>query len=307
MKLAKRMEKSLSSKRARPPFRKMTSPQKPSSVPPALWRWARASSEKWEDAWLERLSFLGPGRAAVIGWPGSKSVRIEAFVDEKTGRKLVKNFGGRLSKTRDWTALPDQPRKPLHIRGKLTVHGDEKSFAAHSGRDVPLFIPAGMAFGTGEHATTASCLRMLCDVHATLPAGWRAIDAGTGSGILAIAAVKLGASEAEAFDFDPACVRITKANARANRTPMVRVSQQDALQWTAAAKAEVVMANLFSDLLIKVAPRLKRAMTRRGHLIFSGVLRAQLPEVTLAFERLGIELQRTVVRGKWCAGYGRLR
>ena len=267
-----------------------------------LWRWTRMSSAKWEEEWLERLQFLGPGRAVIIGWPGSRSVRIEAFVDEKNGRKLVREFGGRLTKARDWTMLADQPRKPLKIRGKLTVHGDAESFAKHKGRGAALLVPAGMAFGTGEHATTASCLRMLCDVAGPLPAGWTAIDAGTGSGILAIAAATLGAVDAEAFDFDPASVRIAKANVRANRARAVRVAQADVLQWKAAAPADVVMANLFSDLLMQAAPRLKRGVKRGGHLIFSGVLRAQLPEVLATFERLGFVVERTVIRGKWSAG-----
>jgi ribosomal protein L11 methyltransferase len=278
---------------------------------PTLWRWTRMTSEKWEDAWIERLQFLGPGRAAVIGWPGSRSVRIEAFCDERMGRKLVREFGGKLTKARDWIAQPDQPRKPLRIRGKLTVYGDPESFAARREEGTPfpsrgggaaMLIPAGMAFGTGEHATTASCLRMLCDVRAELPPEWRAIDAGTGSGILAIAAAALGATDVEAFDFDPACVRIAKANARANRARTVRVAQADVLQWMPQGTAEVVMANLFSDLLMQAAPVLKRATKRGGRLIFSGVVGAQLTEVLETFERLKFSIERTVIRGKWTAG-----
>lgn len=260
------------------------------------------TSAKWEEEWLERLQFLGPGRAVIIGWPGSRSVRIEAFCEEKTGRALVRKFGGKLTRARDWTTEPDRPRKPLRIRGRLTVHGDADSFHAHAGRAVPLLVPAGMAFGSGDHVTTASCLRMLCDASADLPAGWRAIDAGTGSGILALAAVALGAGNVEAFDFDPACVRIAKANARANKSRAVAVARMDVLKWRAAAPADIVMANLFSDLLIQAAPRLHRATKRGGRLIFSGVLRTQLNEVVETFQKLGFEITRTVVRGKWSAG-----
>jgi len=267
-----------------------------------LFRWSRLTSEKWEDAWVERLQFLGPGRAAFIGWPGSRSVRIEAFVDETTARKLVKEFGGKVTKARDWIADPERPRKPLRLRGKLTVYGDAESFAARPAAAPAIFVPAGMAFGTGEHATTASVLRMLCDLAPDLPAGWRAVDAGTGSGILAIAASRLGAMAVEAFDYDPACVRITKANVRANAVRGVSVAEMDVLKWKPAAPVEIVLANLFSDLLIKAAPRLKRATKRGGWLLFSGVLRAQLPEVLAAFEKLGFVVERTVVRGKWSAG-----
>jgi ribosomal protein L11 methyltransferase len=269
-----------------------------------LFRWTRLTSEKWEDAWAERLTFLGPGRAAFIGWPGSRSVRIEAFVDERTAKLLVKEFGGKVTKARDWVADPERPRKPLQIRGRLTVHADAASFTNASPRagHTDMLVPAGMAFGTGEHATTASCLRMLCDLQKELPADWRAIDAGTGSGILAIAAAALGAENVEAFDFDPACVRIAKANARANKVRGVQVAQADVLEWKPPAPVEVVMANLFSDLLMKAAPRLRRATKRGGWLLFSGVLRAQLPEVLQTFEKLNFTVERTVVRGKWTAG-----
>lgn len=271
---------------------------------PTLFRWSRLTSEKWEDAWAERLQFLGPGRAAFIGWPGSTRVRIEAFVDEKTARRLGREFGGKVTKARDWIADPERPRKPLPIRRRLTVHGDPASFAAARPRPhhADILVPAGMAFGTGDHATTASVLRMLCDVEPELPAGWRAIDAGCGSGILAIAAAALGAASVQAFDYDPASVRITKANARANRARAVSTAEADVLAWRAAAPAEIVLANLFSDLLIKAAPRLKSATKRRGWLLFSGVLRTQLPEVLAAFEKLGFVVERTVVRGKWSAG-----
>jgi ribosomal protein L11 methyltransferase len=280
----------------------MKSVKRMKNQPAALRRWTRMTSAKWEEEWIERLQFLGPGRAAIIGWPGSRSVRIEAFCDEKTGRLLVREFGGKLTKARDWISQPDQPRKPLRIRGRLTLHGDEKSFEAHAGPGTPLLVPAGMAFGSGDHVTTASCLRMLCDASASLRPGWRAIDAGTGSGILAIAAAALGAAEVEAFDFDPACVRIARANARANGSRGVVVAQADVLKWKHAAAAEIVMANLFSDLLIQAAPRLRRATKRGGALIFSGVLRTQLAEVEAAFRKLGFEIERTIVRGKWSAG-----
>jgi ribosomal protein L11 methyltransferase len=267
-----------------------------------LYRWSRLISAKWEDAWAERLQFLGPGRAVFIGWPDSRSMRVEAFCDERTAQRLVKEFGGKVTKARDWTAQPDQARKPLRIRGRLTIHGDEESFSADKGRGAKLLIPAGMAFGTGDHATTSSCMRMLCDIAGELPEGWRAIDAGTGTGILALAAVTLGASEVEAFDFDPACVRIAKENARANGIRSVKIARADVLQWKAVTPVELVMANLYSDLLIQAAPALKRGLKRKGWFIFSGVLRTQLPEVVAALEKLGLAVERTVLRGKWSAG-----
>lgn len=264
------------------------------------------SSQKWEDAWSERLQFLGPERVAMVTWPGSKALKIEVFCDRKTAGQLVRRFGGRTTQVdeRLLGGQPAAPRAPLAIRGKLRVYSDEAAWRAS---DFPgaMWIPAGMAFGTGDHATTATCLRLLCDAVPDLPAGWRAIDAGTGSGILAIAAERLGASAVEAFDFDPACVRISKANARANKCRKTTFSLADARSPGRFHKADLILANLFSGLLEASAPGFARRLTPGGRLIFSGVLRAQAGDVAAGLEAAGFEAPRIVARGKWCAGITR--
>ena len=164
-----------------------------------------------------------------------------------------------------------------------------------------------MAFGTGDHATTATCLRLLSDLADKLPDGWRAMDAGTGSGILAIAAERLGASAVEAFDFDPACVRISKANARANKCRKIECTLADARKLGGFHKADVILANLFSELLIASAPGFARKLSSGGTLIFSGVLRTQTDDVVAGLESAGFEAARLVSRGKWCAGISALR
>ncbi len=274
-----------------------------------MYRWTRLTTAKWEDSWAERLTFLGPDRVAFITWPNGNTVRIEAFVDEPTAARLVKEFGGKVTKARLWTGDPVTPRAPLQIRGRLTVFPDESSFAkwqAAPRKKPGIYVPAGMAFGTGDHATTASCLRMLADLSRELPTDWTALDAGTGSGILALAARALGASRVEAFDNDPACVRITKENAKLNAITGIKVSRADVTTWQPTIRHPVVLANLFSTLLITVIPTLQAANTADGHLIFSGVLRDQLDEVTTAFQSHGYRIHRTVVRGKWSAGHCQL-
>ncbi len=274
-----------------------------------MLRWTRLTTAKWEDSWAERLTFLGPDRVAFVTWPNGKTVRIEAFVDEETAERLVREFGGKVAQAKLWTGDPVAVRAPLRIRGRLTVFSDVDSFAEWQAgpRTKPgIFVPAGMAFGTGDHATTASCLRMLADLSGKLPAGWTALDAGTGSGILALAARSLGARSVEAFDNDPACVRITKENAKLNAIRGVKVTRADVTEWQASGRHDVVLANLFSELLIRVIPALKAATKPGGHLIFSGVLRDQLGEVTDSFQSNGFQVVRTVVRGKWSAGHGQL-
>lgn len=273
-----------------------------------MYRWTRLSSQKWEDAWEERLQFLGPGRVAMVTWPESKALKIETFTDKRTADALAKRFGGRVTKVAAhiWTGNQSRPRAPLAIRGKLWIHSDEATWKRAKGKPGTVWIPAGMAFGTGEHATTATCLRLLCDVEKALPEGWRAMDAGTGSGILGIAAEKLGASAVEAFDFDPVCVRISKENARNNGCRRIKITRADARKTGAFHSVDVILANLFSELLLASAPGFARRLHTRGWLIFSGVLRKQADEVSAGLVRLGFEEPRVIARGKWCAGVTRL-
>lgn len=273
-----------------------------------MYRWTRLSSQKWEDAWEERLRFLGPGQVAMITWPNSKALKIEAFTDKRTSALLAKRFGGRVTKVaaQGWSGPPSRPRAPLAIRGKLWVYADEATWKAAKVPAGALWIPAGMAFGTGDHATTATCLRLLCDLAKELPEGWRALDAGTGSGILALAADRLGASAVEAFDFDPACVRIAKENARNNGCRRVRISKADAREIGAFTRPHLILANLFSELLLASAPGFAKVLLPGGRLIFSGVLRTQSDEVCAGLVRAGFEPPRIIARGKWCAGLTQL-
>lgn len=273
-----------------------------------MYRWTRLSSQKWEDVWTERLQFLDPGALMMLTWPESRALKIEAFCDKKTATALVKRFGGRATKlaAQVWTGVPERPRAPLSIRGKLRIYSDEASWKDASDPDSAIYIPAGMAFGTGDHATTATCLRLLTDLAPTLPTGWNAIDAGTGSGILAIAAEKLGATRVDALDFDPVCVRIGRENARANKCRRVHFTKADARALAAFPKVQLVLANLFSELLLEAAPGFAKKLTPSGWLIFSGVLRRQSDEVAAGLIKARFEPPRIIARGKWCAGITRL-
>ena len=154
--------------------------------------WRKLASAKWEDAWLERLAFLGPTRLCVVALPSQKSLRIEAFnLTRKEGANLVEQFGGKLYEVKDKPVLEPPPRKPLPIRNALLVVDSPKAAEAarRAGEKGPvIIIPAAMAFGTGEHATTASCLRLLADLATKTfrNTPWDFNDLGTGSGILAI-------------------------------------------------------------------------------------------------------------------------
>jgi len=267
--------------------------------------WRKLASAKWEDAWVERLGFANESRLAIIGLPGRKAIRIEIYaVSKKEGSALVKQFGGQLRTLRDRIFThQDTSRAPIRIREKLVVVSSEQQQKT-AARKFPgrktLLIPAAMAFGSGEHATTAACLRFLVDFVGKSGIGtWDMLDLGTGSGILALAAKTVGARSVTGFDFDPHAVRTATENARLNAIPRIAFKKADVTKWTPRKTWDVVAANLFSEVLIRAAPAIAKAVKPGGLLILSGVMRHQEKECVAAFTSKGFYVKKTVRKGKW--------
>jgi ribosomal protein L11 methyltransferase len=260
---------------------------------------------------VERLAFLGPSRLAIFSLPGSRRIRIEAYgLNQRDADRLVKAFGGQVRKMKGEAALlaGDANHPPLIIRDRLVVVRSARAAKA-AARSLPgrplLIIPAAMAFGTGDHATTATCLRMICDAAAAQDGNrWEGLDLGTGTGILAFAARILGAARCDAWDYDPACVRAVRENARINGLRGVPAARVDVTQWTPSRQWELVAANLFSDLLRTVSGKIVAAVKPGGRLILSGMLAAQAEETLEAFHALGVRFERVVKKGKWVSALG---
>lgn len=277
-----------------------------------MFVWKKLASAKWEDAWLERLRFLGPTRLALTTLPNAKSIHIEAYALTKhEADELHAQFGGQIrqQKSISFATQNAEVREPIRIRGKLLIvqsERDRKRWASRFPLKKVLLVPAAMAFGTGEHATTAMCLRFLSDAADAL-AGceWDLLDLGTGSGILAIAGRSLGARSADAFDFDPHAVRTALENVRGNGVSSISVKKIDVTRWNPERTWDVVVANLFSGLLVTAAPAIARATKPDGILIFSGILRAQEDECVRALVAEGFRIESIARRGKWVTGFAR--
>jgi ribosomal protein L11 methyltransferase len=264
--------------------------------------WRKLSPAKWEDVWQERLSWLGP-RLVIFVLAGMKTLRLEAHqLSRVEAKSLTRQFGGvvRVAKHLSRRDLEPKPRPPLRVRGRLCVVGSARDRAAEMRNGTPtLFIPASLAFGTGEHATTATCLRMLADLSKKQAASWEALDLGTGSGILALAARLLGARRVEAGDFDPTAVRVARENAATNQVKGVVFRRFDVTKWRPAKAWPVVMANVYGPILIEAASQIAMAVAPRGHLVLSGILREQSAGVVAAFRAQGLRFEKITRRGKW--------
>ncbi|HET9418127.1 MAG TPA: 50S ribosomal protein L11 methyltransferase [Chthoniobacterales bacterium] len=220
-------------------------------------------------------------KLAVIAQPGRKRLEIQIAVNSMSRlRELVKIADGRIEKLpRDWLERFQRRDKPKLIGIK----------------DRQLIIPAGAAFGTGEHATTAMSLHMLERLAQTCSDGWSSIDLGTGSGILALAARLFGAKPVIGIDNDPRAVSTAKQNARLNKIDNVGFRAADVRSCQLPRNIDIITANLFSELLVEILPKLRRA----AWLILSGILREQERELIHALKRQKINIVQVRRRGKW--------
>jgi ribosomal protein L11 methyltransferase len=268
--------------------------------------WSRLSSVKWEDAWVERLRFAGEQNLVIRKFPASRSIRLDLYTDAATAKKLKKAFGGTVRPFDPASWTPPAPKKsaPQRISGLLRIYGDATRFAKERnlGRGEPLLIPSGMAFGTGDHATTARCLRLLATEAVARKSGsWSLLDLGCGSGILALAAEKLGARKILGVDFDETCVRVSEENALLNGLTRSRFRKADVLRWKPPGTWDIVAANLYSTILTAAAGSISAAVAEGGCLILSGILSVEERALLECFGNLGLRHRETLGRGKWAA------
>jgi ribosomal protein L11 methyltransferase len=200
-------------------------------------------------------------------------------------------------KNQDWERAWLADWKPMRFGGRLWVCPSEAD--APQGRNVVVVrLDPGLAFGTGTHPTTALCLQLLDAMPLT---GRSVIDYGCGSGILGIAALKLGASQVVAVDLDSQALLATRENGMRNAVS-ARLRTQAAP--AALEPADLVLANILAEPLIELAPILTGACRIGGELILSGLLRTQAYAVETAYSA-AFDMVEVVVRDDWCCIHAR--
>mgnify|MGYP001563424608 FL=1 len=203
----------------------------------------------------------------------------------------------------DWTESWKKYFKTIEIGSALLIKPSWSKRKPRSNQALVVLDP-GMSFGTGQHPTTSFCLRQL--VRCRKPGQQQSfLDIGSGSGILSIAAAKLGYAPVRAFDCDPVAVRVAQANARMNKVEdQVCITRTDLRRLPLAAKEryDVICANLVDDLLISQAERVSNRLKANGKLILAGILVQQFPSVQRTYARLGFRLQVSRTDREWQSG-----
>ena len=197
----------------------------------------------------------------------------------------------------DWSETWKRFYKPFRLGNRLVVKPSWEEYAPLP-EDLVIELDPGMAFGTGTHETTSMCLEML-EKH--LCPGMRVMDVGTGSGILAIAAARLGAGETLAIDIDPDAVRVAKENIAHNGVAdTVRTVQGDLCK-SEAMPCELAVANIVADAICMLAGPLTKHLLPGGLLVCSGIIREREADVLAAARTAGYSVFDRMEKGEWVA------
>ena len=269
-----------------------------------------------EDAWDWDAEIVLSGSEVAEDRPDDW--RLEAWLPRKPGkadqaaiRALFVGDAPKLEIERlpdvDWVTQSQQGLDPIRA-GRFHVHDPHHAPLAMPGvRD--FCIPASQAFGTGQHATTAGCLAMLTHMKAQGLVVRNLADIGTGTGLLAFAALHLWPRAlATASDIDHVCLDVVHSNAQRNGVPigarggevtMLVADGMDHPLLQARGPYDLVIANILAGPLIHLAPDFGKALVPGGHLLLAGLLEPQEAQVRRACRRAGLRLAARLVNGDW--------
>jgi ribosomal protein L11 methyltransferase len=221
---------------------------------------------------------------------------LRAFFDDDARQpELQTRFGGEIkpADTRDWVAFAHEFLKPMEIGGRIFVCPEWRDDPTPPGR-IRITVNAGLAFGTGAHETTRLCLESL-ERH--LKPGMTVVDVGTGSGILAEAAAKLGAGAVWANDNDPEAVAVARENfERAGVQVSLSLGSADAFP---GSLADIVLANISPAWIADLAEEWVRVLKPGGAGILSGFEATDVPRVSDALEAAGARITGRFGEREW--------
>ena len=242
-----------------------------------------------------------------------EDVQVKAWFDEDSLQKIISSLREQLSllkgpgmgtlevslqgvKEEDWAENWKQYYKPFRIGEHMVVKPTWEPWDTRAG-DLIIEIDPGMAFGTGTHETTAMCVGLIEKYYQ----GGALLDVGTGSGILAIAAARLGAKNIVAVDIDPGAVRVAKENVAHNGLEQfIEVRKGDLLQGL-SQRFDFAVANILAPVICMLAAPLKAHLTPGGRFICSGIIGEAEPDVNTALLDAGYIIDEIQHKGDWVA------
>ena len=226
---------------------------------------------------------------------GEKVATLRSALDHLSFLRPVQPLTVRRLAEEDWANAWKDHYHVLHIGWRLVVVPSWRDYTAQDG-DVVLSLDPGMAFGTGLHPTTRNCLERL---EQEMRPGMTVLDVGTGSGILALAAARLGAASVLALDTDPLAVKAARSNGALNGLDGVIAVREGSLPLPAPATFDLVVANIIARVIADLAGSLARSVRPAGILIASGIIADQAAMAESRLQEAGFLITRHDVDGDW--------
>ncbi len=198
----------------------------------------------------------------------------------------------------DWAESWKKYYKPIRL-GKITIVPAWEDYTADEG-EIILRMDPGMAFGTGTHETTRLVIELMQDI---LTGSERVLDVGTGSGILAICASKLGARSCAAYDIDPVAVRVARENIAADGADNVTCDVSDLLKNVDLSFGgyDLILANIVADIIIRMLPDIDPYLAKNGKMILSGIIAPRADEVRKCIRENGLRVVGEKQENDWLA------
>ncbi len=220
---------------------------------------------------------------------------------KQIGSQFVAQLSTRMVAEEDWANAWKDYYHVTHIGQRVVIKPSWREYTPQPG-EVVLELDPGMAFGTGLHPTTRMCLEL---IERYIQPGMRVLDVGTGSGILAIAAAKLGAASVLALDVSSVAVEAARANARANGLEERITVQPGTLEGKPGGCYDLVLANIIARVIAELAPALGAALAPGGTLIASGIINERLALAEDALRAAGLDIVERVQEGDWFSLVGK--
>jgi len=197
----------------------------------------------------------------------------------------------------DWADSWKQYYKPIEIGNRLVVVPMWEKYDARPEQVIVKMDP-GMAFGTGTHETTRLCATLL---EKYVTSNSKMLDVGSGSGILAICASKLGAKECYAYDIDPVAVRVAEENVKDNECTNIECGVSDLLKGVKTGKYDVITANIVADIIIRLLPDIGAFMHKDTVLVISGIIDERCGDVYKSIAENNFTITEEIHENGWCA------